>query len=217
MADLIVIIILSFIIGSFPSSIVLGKIFRQGLDIREHGSGNTGATNAFRVLGWKIGTVVALLDMFKGFAAVFWISRISFFNGNVLPSVSFIAATLAVVLGHIFPVFTGFRGGRGFGAAVGAVIAYTPLPAPFCLLAFLIALGFTGWVSICAAAAAFTLPLAYTVISIIRDGQPDIPVLIFYILTFFLTLFGVRKKMMLYFRGEADVFTKVRFFRKKGI
>jgi glycerol-3-phosphate acyltransferase PlsY len=120
-----------------------------------------------------------------------------------------------VVLGHIFPVFAGFRGGRGFGAAVGAVIAQAPLAAPFCLGVFFITLGFTGWVSICAVIAAFTLPVAYVVIALIRGVPLDGVILGFFILIFFLTFYGARKKFFLYFRGGADVFEKVRIFRRR--
>jgi len=86
------------------------------IDLREHGSGNTGATNTFRVLGWKAGLPVAVIDMFKGFAAVAFLTRIAPFDGPVYPNaVLFIAATLASVLGHIKPVFARFKGDRGFG------------------------------------------------------------------------------------------------------
>ena len=213
MKDLPVIIIVSYLLGSFPTGIVLGKLFK-GIDLRHHGSGNTGATNAFRILGWKIGLAVALVDIFKGFAAAFFVTRFSFFGGGLPESVLFIAATLSVVLGHIFPVFAGFRGGRGFGAAVGAVTAQAPLAAPVCLLVFLVTLGFTGWVSLCAVAAALTLPAAYTVITLGRGLPLDPVILVFFILIFFLTFYGVRKKFFRYFRGEADVFDKARIFRK---
>jgi glycerol-3-phosphate acyltransferase PlsY len=214
MKDLAVIIVISYLLGSFPTGILFGKLFR-GIDIRHHGSGNTGATNSFRVLGWKTGLAVALVDIFKGFAAGFWVVRISFFGGGMPESMLFIAATLAVVLGHIFPIFAGFRGGRGFGAAVGAVIAQAPLAAPFCLGVFFITLGFTGWVSICAVIAAFTLPVAYVVIALIRGVPLDGVILGFFILIFFLTFYGARKKFFLYFRGGADVFEKVRIFRRR--
>ena len=214
MKDLAVVIVISYLLGSFPTGILFGKLFR-GIDIRHHGSGNTGATNSFRVLGGKIGLAVALVDIFKGFAAGFWVTRISFFGGSLPESVLFITAALSVVLGHIFPVFAGFRGGKGFGAAVGAVIAQAPLAAPFCLAVFFITLGFTGWVSIWPVTAAFTLPVAYVVISLIRGLPSDPMILGFFILIFFLTFLGARRKFFLYFRGGADVFEKVRVFRRK--
>lgn len=216
MLNLLMIIILSYLIGSIPTGIIAGRIFKK-IDLREHGSGNTGATNTFRVLGWKIGLAVAVLDMLKGFIAVAVFSRLLFPGSIVYPeSVRFIAAALSSVAGHIKPVFAGFRGGRGFGTAVGAVSAQVPLVFPVCLLVFFIVLALTGYVSVCAAAAALALPIVYFLLTRITEIPFDPVIQFFFILTFFLTLFGVRKKLRLYLRGEAELFTKVMIFKPKG-
>jgi acyl phosphate:glycerol-3-phosphate acyltransferase len=212
--NLLVVIILSYLVGSFPTGILAGKLFKK-IDIREHGSGNSGATNSFRVLGWKLGVIVALVDMLKGFVAVAFISRITLFDATIQPdSVLFIAATLASVAGHVKPLFARFRGGRGFGTAVGAVTAQVPLVFPLCLLVFFIVLGFTGYVSVCAAAAAFSLPVFYLLISLLTDTPFDPVTMGFFIFAFLATLAGVRKKLLLYIRGEAELFEKVMIFRK---
>ena len=215
MLNLVFILILSYLLGSFPTGIIAGRMVK-GIDLREHGSGNTGATNTFRVLGWKTGIVVALIDMFKGFAAAAFLTKLQIFDSPSLPeSLLFIAATLAAVAGHIKPIFAGFRGGRGFGTAVGAVTAQVPLAFPICLFIFFLTLGFTGYVSVCAAVAALSLPLVYIAITRFTETPFDPVLLGFFIFAFFLTLFGVRKKLFLYFKGEAEVFEKVRIFRRK--
>ena len=154
--------------------------------------------------------------MLKGFIAVFFITRITLFNGSIYPvSVLSIAATLSSVLGHIKPIFARFRGGRGFGTAVGAVTAMAPLVFPVCLFIFFLVLTLTGYVSVCAVAAAFTLPFAYLFHLHLTSATLD-PVLFgFFIITFFLTLFGVRKKLRIYLAGEAEVFEKIMFLRRK--
>jgi len=215
MLNLLVVILLSYLIGSFPTGIIAGKLLK-GIDLRKYGSGNTGATNTFRVLGWKAGVPVALLDMLKGFIAVAFIARFAPFDAAVYPeSVFFISASLASVLGHIKPVFAAFRGGRGFGTAVGAITARVPLVFPFCLAVFFVVLGFTGYVSVCAAAAAFSLPLVYLLVTRISATPFEIEIFIFFIFTFLLTLYGVREKLALYFKGSAEVFEKARILRRK--
>jgi glycerol-3-phosphate acyltransferase PlsY len=205
--------LLSYLVGSFPTSLLMGRIFRQGLDIRDHGSGNMGATNSFRIFGWKLGLTVAFIDIFKGFAVVHWIAPLTVFENSYPGNVLFIAATLAVVLGHIFPVFSGFRGGKGFGAAVGAVISYFPLAAPFCLLIFFITLGFTGYVSICALAASAALPLLYALITRLQGNIIDPTILAFFILIFLVVAISVRKRVKLYLNGDVEIFKAARIFR----
>ena len=215
MLNLIVVVVLSYIAGSFPTGVIAGKIMK-GIDLRDHGSGNTGGTNAIRVLGWKAGLAVAVIDMLKGFAAVAFITKIAPVQTAAYPeSVLFIAATLAAVIGHVKPLFAGFRGGRGLGTAVGAITAQVPLVFPFCLAVFFIVLGLTGYVSVCAAAAAFALPFVYLLVTRISATPFDPVIFWFFVFAFFLAFFAVRKKFFLYFRGEAEVFEKARVLRRK--
>ncbi len=122
----VVIIVGAYLLGSVPSAVWLGRAFK-GVDLREHGSGNAGATNAFRVLGKRIGTVVLLMDMLKGFLAV----NLSLLQHEIDPgSESWmllrIGLGLVAVCGHIFPVLAGFRGGKGVAAITGAALAIHP-------------------------------------------------------------------------------------------
>jgi glycerol-3-phosphate acyltransferase PlsY len=119
----------AYLLGSIPTSVWLGRALK-GVDLREHGSGNAGATNAFRVLGKPIGITVLLLDMLKGFLAV----NLSYFQqlmdaGTEAWMLLRIGLGLVAVLGHIFPLFAGFRGGKGVAAITGAALAIHPLAA----------------------------------------------------------------------------------------
>lgn len=215
MLNLAAVVILSYLIGSFPTGVIAGRLVKK-IDIREHGSGNTGATNSFRVLGWRVGLAVALVDMLKGAAVVLFVVPLRLFDTPVYPeAVLFIAVTLASVAGHVKPLFAGFRGGRGFGTAVGAISARVPMVFPVCLLVFFVTLGVTGYISVCAVAAAVALPIAYFVLGRLTDTPVDPVILGFFIFAFVATLFGVRRKLRLYLRGEAELFEKAMVFRKK--
>jgi glycerol-3-phosphate acyltransferase PlsY len=121
--------ILAYLLGSIPTSVWLGMWLR-GMDLREHGSGNAGATNAFRVLGKPIGTAVLLLDMLKGFLAVnlSYLSQ-EFAHDSEAWMILRIGLGLIAVAGHIFPLFAGFRGGKGVATMAGIGLAVHPLGA----------------------------------------------------------------------------------------
>ena len=129
MMNLIIAAGLAYLLGSVPSSVWLGKAFK-GVDLREHGSGNAGATNAFRVLGKPIGTAVLLFDMCKGYLAV----QLAFLQHTFLPGTENwmllrIGLGLLAVTGHIFPVFARFRGGKGVATMTGVALALHPYAA----------------------------------------------------------------------------------------
>src|SRR5689334_4242182 len=107
----LVLIIIAYFIGSVPTALIVSKRF-FGIDIRDYGSGNMGATNTFRVLGSRYGTMVMIFDILKGMAAVMLYNFIPYYLHNELERTNFmIGLGLAAVIGHIFPVFAGFRGG----------------------------------------------------------------------------------------------------------
>ncbi|MEA3479940.1 MAG: glycerol-3-phosphate 1-O-acyltransferase PlsY, partial [Bacteroidota bacterium] len=120
---------LAYLLGSIPTSVWMGRALK-GIDLREHGSGNAGATNAFRVLGKPIGTVVLILDMLKGFLAV----NLALLQNEIGPGSEAwmllkIGLGLLAVVGHIFPVFAGFRGGKGVATIAGIALALHPFAA----------------------------------------------------------------------------------------
>jgi glycerol-3-phosphate acyltransferase PlsY len=162
-------LVLAYLIGAFPSSIVLGKALR-GVDVRLEGSGNAGATNAWRVLGWRIGIAVLVLDTAKGALAAALVPRIA---SSELP-ISFAAASifcgLAAVLGHVFPVYIGFRGGKGVATAAGMLVAVAPLPVAIALGVFVLSITVSGRVSLGSLLAAWTVPLVAALLPPSRDG-----------------------------------------------
>jgi glycerol-3-phosphate acyltransferase PlsY len=162
-------LVLAYLIGGFPSSVVLGKTLR-GVDVRLEGSGNAGATNAWRVLGWRIGIAVLVLDTTKGALAAALVPRIA---SSELP-ISFAAASilcgLAAVLGHIFPIYIGFRGGKGVATAAGMLVAVAPLPVAIALGVFVLSIVASGWVSLGSLLAAWTVPLVAALLPPSRDG-----------------------------------------------
>ncbi|MCK4630154.1 MAG: glycerol-3-phosphate 1-O-acyltransferase PlsY [Bacteroidales bacterium] len=161
---LISIIISAYLLGSIPTSVWVGKIF-YGIDIREHGSGNAGATNTIRVLGWKAGLPVMIVDVLKGFAAV---TLIRFVQSPPPGTDQFVNYQLmlggAAVIGHIFPVFAKFRGGKGVATLFGMVLAISPFSTMVCAGVFLITLFLTKYVSLSSILAGFTFPVAVIVI-----------------------------------------------------
>ena len=161
---LISIIISAYLLGSIPTSVWVGKIF-YGIDIREHGSGNAGATNTIRILGWKAGLPVIIVDVLKGFAAV---TLIRFVQSPPPGTDQFVNYQLmlggAAVIGHIFPVYVRFRGGKGVATLFGMVLAISPYATLVCAGVFLITLFLTKYVSLSSILAGFTFPLAVIVI-----------------------------------------------------
>ncbi len=146
MLNFLVLIFVSYLFGSFPTAILAGKMLKQ-IDIRNYGSGNAGATNVFRVLGWKAGLGVLLIDMLKGFIPVFFIAP--YFSPNPDALIYFqVAAAAAAIIGHIWTIFAGFKGGKGVGTSAGALLGLAPLPLLTALLFFIIIVGLTQYVSL---------------------------------------------------------------------
>src|SRR5690242_7154433 len=146
----ILLIVLAYLIGSTPTSVWVSKRF-FGIDIRDYGSGNAGATNTYRVLGAKWGTFVMIVDMAKGILATLLYLLLPFY---VVPAHDWdrtnlmIGLGLAAVIGHIFPVWAGFKGGKGVATLFGMVVAIQPLVAVCCVGVFLLVLYLTRFVSL---------------------------------------------------------------------
>jgi glycerol-3-phosphate acyltransferase PlsY len=142
----------AYLIGATPTSYWVGRAL-HGIDLREHGSGNLGATNAYRVLGWKSALPVVLLDIVKGFAPVFWFPAIA--------DVGFewaFAFGLAAILGHMFSVWVRFKGGKGMATSAGVFLALAPWAVLVGLVLWLALTFGTGYVSVASIAASFALP-----------------------------------------------------------
>jgi glycerol-3-phosphate acyltransferase PlsY len=156
---IIVAFILAYLTGSIPTSVWVGKAF-HGIDVREHGSGNAGATNTMRVLGVKTGIPVLLFDIFKAWIAVKYAVLLNIYpaNPDALMNLG-IGLGITAVIGHIFPVYVGFRGGKGVASIFGVLLALTPLATLCAAGVFLIFLFLTKYVSISSIAAGISFPL----------------------------------------------------------
>ncbi|MDQ3109943.1 MAG: glycerol-3-phosphate 1-O-acyltransferase PlsY [Bacteroidota bacterium] len=154
----IIALMIAYLLGSIPAAVWIGKWF-YGVDVREHGSGNSGATNTFRVLGKKAGIPVLLLDVFKGWAAVM---MAVFFTEAPQHSQDFvniqIVLGVAAVVGHIFPVFAAFRGGKGIATLFGVILAVHPYACLVAAGVFLIVFLATHYVSLGSICAGIAFP-----------------------------------------------------------
>ena len=135
-----------YLLGSISASYIAGKL-SSGVDIRDHGSGNAGATNTLRVLGWRLAVLVALADVFKGVLAVSFADLVT---GGA--SAALALAALAAVVGHNWPIFLGFRGGKGIATAIGVLLTLTPGAALYSLLLAVLLLVGTRYMSLAALA-----------------------------------------------------------------
>jgi glycerol-3-phosphate acyltransferase PlsY len=149
---------LSYLLGSIPTSVWVGKYF-HGIDVREHGSGNAGATNTIRVLGWKTGIPVLVIDMAKGWVAAMLPVFFSLAGEKTALLINLQILTGITVVGHIFPVFAGFRGGKGVATVFGALLAIHPVLTLLCFGVFLIVLVTTGIVSVSSMSAGTAFPI----------------------------------------------------------
>ena len=158
MLSIITIIVLSYLAGSIPTSIICSKLFR-GIDIRDYGSGNAGGTNAMRVLGWKIGVLVMLIDVGKGVFATLVISQIGTVPDHLTHNLIQIIAGMSAIFGHIWTVFAGFKGGKGVGTAAGMLFSLYPIAGVVCLVVFFLVLLTTRYVSFSSMSAAVAFPI----------------------------------------------------------
>jgi acyl phosphate:glycerol-3-phosphate acyltransferase len=168
MLSIFVVFILCYLIGSVPSSLWMGKIF-FGEDIRNHGSGNAGATNTFRILGWKAGTAVLLIDFGKGLLCTTVISQLAYNIGSGpvsfhpawdVDSMLLILSGVAAVVGHMFPVYASFSGGKGAATACGMLYGIEPVSISISLALFLIVMFTTRYVSLGSITASVIYPFS---------------------------------------------------------
>jgi glycerol-3-phosphate acyltransferase PlsY len=202
----IVFLFLAYLIGSVPTAVWIGKLF-YGIDVREFGSGNAGATNTFRVLGKNAGIPVLIIDVLKGYLAV----CLSLFTILIPNSDSFINLQIALgvsaLLGHIFPVFAGFRGGKGVATILGIVLAILPLVASISIVVFLIVLFLFRYVSLASMCAGLSFPI----ILFIFYKPVNITHLLFAIVVAFLLIITHKKNITRLLQKKES---KVNFFKK---
>lgn len=187
MISLLTVIVISYLIGAIPSSLWYGKFIRN-VDIREHGSGNAGATNTFRILGWKAGTLVLLFDFGKGLFCTLFVSQLAFHVGSGpvvlyenwdLNSMVLILSGVFAVVGHMFPVYANFSGGKGAATACGMLYGIEPLSISITLALFLIIMFSTRYVSLASITGAFVYPFSQLILRYGFDWHIDGSIIIF--------------------------------------
>jgi glycerol-3-phosphate acyltransferase PlsY len=199
---------LGYLFGSFPAGYFAGRL--AGLDVRTAGSGNIGATNVLRVLGKRWGYPVFVIDAFKGFAAV----RLAYFLVSYWPAAKphadyvAILAAIASIVGHTFPVWLRFKGGKGVATTAGVMIGLLPLAVPFVMILWLIVFYATGYVSLASIVAAISLPVFFEIFGRWTYGDTR-PLLYFSILIMLLVLWRHRSNFSRLLNG-----TEQRFSRK---
>ena len=199
-------VLLAYIAGSIPSAVWAGKLF-HGIDVREHGSGNAGATNTVRVLGWKTGIPVLIFDLFKGWMAAMLPQFLKAADsGTEMMMALQIACGMAAILGHIFPLFAGFRGGKGVATTFGVLLALQPWLTLICAGIFLVVLFISGYVSLGSMTAAVMFP----VLLMTAFDTPSLLFRIFSVLVAIAIVVTHKKNIKRLLRGEEN-----RFLRKK--
>ncbi|HNQ61259.1 MAG TPA: glycerol-3-phosphate 1-O-acyltransferase PlsY [Bacteroidia bacterium] len=156
-------LVLAYLVGSIPSAVWVGRRF-YNIDVREYGSGNAGATNTFRVLGKKPGLAVLLMDILKGFLAVKLAYIVGDYSSDSPEFIDFeLALAVCGLMGHIFPVYVGFRGGKGIATMLGILIGVHPQAALFCAIVFAVTLLLSGYISLSSMMAGITFPIVIMV------------------------------------------------------
>lgn len=160
-------LIVAYLCGSIPTAVWIGQAF-YGIDVREYGSGNAGATNTFRVLGKKAGIPVMLIDILKGWTATSLVYLIGTSTTGPVGSAPYVnhelALGIAAVMGHLFPIFAGFRGGKGIATLFGMILAVNLPSALLCVSVFIVVLMITRYVSLSSIIAGFMYPIGVTFI-----------------------------------------------------
>jgi glycerol-3-phosphate acyltransferase PlsY len=205
--NIAILIVLAYLLGSLPTAVLISKkIF--GIDIREHGSGNAGATNTFRILGSKAGCVVMFVDMLKGFLAV----KLALFSPFPWTSVPFmnleVFLGLAAVVGHIFPIWAEFRGGKGIATLFGMILSIQPLVAVSLALVFVLMLFVTRYVSL----SSITASIAFPLLILFIFNAHELSYQLFAIATAFLVVLTHYKNISRLISGNES---KVPLFRKR--
>ena len=208
MAALIIKIILAYLLGSVSGSLLLGHL--KKVDIRGQGSGNPGGTNAFRTQGLVFAIGVVLIDIGKGFVAAWWIPAMDFGSSAAVidPAVLVMACGFAAVVGHCFPVWHGFRGGKGAATVVGALIVIEPWLLLPVLITWLVTLVMTGYVGLSTVFAGFSLVPATWFMN-------DSLLMTFSLVVALFLLFTHRGNMRKLREGTEYRFERIYFFSRK--
>jgi len=196
------VILLAYVIGATPFGFLAGKL--KGVDIREHGSGNIGATNVLRTLGKPIGITVLILDILKGLVPVLIAQQIMDPEHPCRSLVAILAAS-AAILGHNYPFWLRFKGGKGIATSAGAIAPLIPIPLAIALIAWLLSFAVTRYVSVASIVAAVSLPVTVAA-QAMRSGKTDWPLLAFATLLAVMATWRHRSNISRLLKGEENRF-----------
>lgn len=196
----------AYLLGSLSGSLLLGRL--RGVDIRQHGSGNAGGTNAFRTLGWKFALGVGLFDIGKGVLATWIALRYAPVGMPLSVTAHGYLAAAAAVLGHVWPIWHGFRGGKGAATAVGGLLVLWPWTIPVLLLVWIVVLTTTGYVGLATVVAGVCLPL----LAWMTEAEP--PRLLFCLGVALYLVFTHRSNLQRLWRGEESRFERARVLHR---
>ena len=217
-------LLIAYLLGSFPSALIIGKK-AKGIDIREYGSKNLGTTNAIRVLGKKLGLTVFILDVLKGAIAVGgarilyevcgyqFTEMADFFNFGQLTVFPPLYYGLMAVIGHMYPVFANFKGGKAVATSLGITLVIAPVPALLCLLVFWITLKISGYVSLSSTFAILTVCISSFIQHFVPFfsnifGHLSIEILVFFSAISLFMIFKHRKNYIRILNGTENSFKK---------
>lgn len=189
-------LLLSYFTGAFPSAAIAGRF--KGANIREQGSGNPGAANSFRSLGWKSGIAVLVMDAAKGWLPAAAYAK-PFFDATSTETAQLIQILIGTgaILGHCYPIFGRIKGGKGVATLAGVILAVDPQVLPFCLVVFTIAVLKTGYFSLGSILAAASFPaFLLTLPSILQMKEPSLPLLVFSLLIPWFIIFTHRTNIV---------------------
>ena len=203
----LLLLVFAYLIGSVSGSLLLGRL--RGVDIRTQGSGNAGGTNAFRTQGWRFALAVVVVDIGKGALATWLALKLGPVDGPLpLPALAY-AVALAAAIGHVWPLWHGFRGGKGVGTLLGGLLVAWPAAAPWLLAAWVLVLvgsGYVGLASVVAVAA--LVPIAWLL-------EADGPRRAFALAAALLVLFTHRGNLQRLRAGNESRFERVRLLRRR--
>ena len=211
MVNTLINILLSYLIGSISGSLIMGKL--KGIDIRKLGSGNAGGTNAFRTQGFVFALAVVMIDVLKGYVSAKYISELSLINisfwGN--SELNMLFCGLSAIIGHVYPIYYGFRGGKGAGAGMGMLLAIAPISLGIAILHWLCVLTLTGFVGLGTMIAASSIPI-YLYVTGANAHFEYFPILSIVLALFI--IFTHRSNITRMLKGNENQFQKIMIFKK---
>lgn len=215
--EFIILLVLSYLTGSIPTSIIVSRIAKN-IDIRDRGSGNAGATNVYRILGWKYALIVLLLDIFKAWlpTAIYATTIFQYISILGIGFMQILCGSFAVI-GHTYPIFARFKGGKGVGPLIGVLLALFPIAFPLCLIVAIAIIVTTGYVSLGSIFAAISLPIFILILPVLGIISPNLSLVVFSLLVPWFVIYTHRSNISRIRNGTENRFDKALIFKNKKI